>query len=55
MDLVKTKVFFRCMEPLMKAQISRVLGDKKESQENISYCGHYKYYICLKEKYINDI
>jgi len=39
LDLFNTKVFFRCTEPSTQSWISKVLGDKEETepQENISY------------------
>jgi type IV conjugative transfer system coupling protein TraD len=39
LDLFNTKVFFRCTEPSTQAWISKVLGDKEEteSQTSISY------------------
>ena len=39
LDLFNTKVFFRCTEPSTQAWISKVLGDKEETepQESISY------------------
>ncbi|MBP6951893.1 MAG: type IV secretion system DNA-binding domain-containing protein [Alphaproteobacteria bacterium] len=39
LDLFNTKVFFRCTEPSTQTWISKVLGDKEETepQENISY------------------
>ncbi|MBP6950945.1 MAG: type IV conjugative transfer system coupling protein TraD [Alphaproteobacteria bacterium] len=39
LDLFNTKLFFRCTEPSTQQWISKVLGDKEETepQENISY------------------
>ncbi len=39
LDLFNTKIFFRCTEPSTQSWISKVLGDKEETepQENISY------------------
>jgi len=39
LDLFNTKAFFRCTEPSTQSWISKVLGDKEETepQENISY------------------
>jgi len=42
LDLFNTKVFFRCTEPSTQQWISKVLGNKEETepQENISYGAH---------------
>lgn len=42
LDLFNTKVFFRCTEPSTQSWISKVIGDKEETepQENISYGAH---------------
>lgn len=42
LDLFNTKAFFRCTEPSTQQWISKVLGDKEETepQENISYGAH---------------
>jgi len=43
LDLFNTNIFFRCKEPATQAWISKVLGDKEEteSQESISYGAHH--------------
>jgi len=42
LDLFNTKIFFRCTEPSTQAWISKVLGDREETEpsENISFGAH---------------
>jgi type IV secretory pathway TraG/TraD family ATPase VirD4 len=39
LDFFNTKIFFHCTEPSIQQWISKILGDKEETepQENISY------------------
>lgn len=42
LDLFNTKIFFRCTEPTTQSWISKVLGDREETepQENLSFGAH---------------